>query len=148
MRTLIRLVATLVIGAGLAACSGLPSGGGDTGGDDGSTRGPGGDGSSTAVGPGISIEEAINSDLDRPLLVNGYLVISNLGEMRLCSALAESYPPQCAGESLRVRGLDLATLDADADMQSADRTSWSEAQIQLLGTVEDGTITVETNSMP
>ncbi len=154
MRTFIRLGAALAIGATLVACSGLPNGngGGGSGSDDGgggaATDGSGGDGSGTGtgMGPGLTIDEAIRSTAGGPLLVNGYLVINNLGEMRLCSALAESYPPQCGGESLRVRGLELATLDAD--MQSAERTTWSEDQIQVLGTVEDGTITVESNAMP
>ena len=47
---------------------------------------------SSAVGPGISIAEALDSTLDGPLLVNGALVIRS-DEVRLCEALAESFPP-------------------------------------------------------
>jgi hypothetical protein len=93
----------------------------------------------TAVGPGISIDEAIKSKLDQPLLVNGALVVRG-GEVRLCSALAESYPPQCAGTSLKVEGLDLSTVKG---LQSASGVSWSDNQVQLLGRVRDGVLTIE-----
>jgi hypothetical protein len=103
----------------------------------------GGDGAtptppSSAVGPGISVAEALASTLDGPLLVNGFVVVRD-GEARLCEALAESFPPQCGGVSLLVEGLD---LDAIEGLTSEQGTTWSDQQIQLLGEVEDGVLTI------
>jgi hypothetical protein len=124
----------------LAACTAVPgwAGGGRAPADaPGGNRGNGG--AVTAVGPGISIDDAMKSNLNRPLLVNGALVARG-GEARLCSALAESYPPQCAGTSLKVEGLDLSTVKG---LQSANGVTWSDNQVQLLGRVRDGVLTIE-----
>lgn len=70
--------------------------------DDGGPNDRGqGSGSLGSLRPGISINEALSSDLLGALLVNGYLVIrggehDDPEEVRLCEALAESYPPQCS----------------------------------------------------
>lgn len=95
---------------------------------------------SSAGGPGISILEAINSDLEGPLLVNGFLVAKD-DSVRFCSALAESFPPQCAGESLEVEGIDLSRLEG---LQQAQDVRWSD-QIQLLGEIEGETLKVSQN---
>ena len=58
----------------------------------------------SGVGPGISIGEALTSDLAGPLLVNGHLHVQN-DQVRLCEVLAESLPPQCGGGILVVEGL-------------------------------------------
>lgn len=77
-------------------------------------------------GGGLSIGEAIDSDLDGPLMVRGYLIERD-GDLRFCEAILESYPPQCGEPSLRVEG-------------PAPRPS--EERVSLLGEVEDGAITV------
>ena len=82
-------------------------------------------------GPGISVEEAIGSTGDAPLLVNGALFVDPHGRVLLCGAIAESFPPQCGGTRLEVRGLDLASLP---DLQEENGVRWAE-QVQLLGTV-------------
>ena len=51
----------------------------------------------------ISIVEAFASNLEGPLLVNGHLHVQN-DQVRLCELLAESFPPQCGGMSLVVKG--------------------------------------------
>ncbi len=104
----------------------------------------GGQGDSTAVGPGISIDDAIASASDEPLLINGWLVVSPQGEVRFCSALGESKPPTCAGSSLVVDGLDPADT---ARLAEADGLRWSETSIQLLGSVENGRLVVSATSL-
>ena len=130
LRTLPLLLAGLLLLA--AACED------DAGHDAAPTGGP----PLSAVGPGISVAEARASTLDGPLLVNGFLVVQGDGA-RLCEALAESFPPQCGGDSLAVEGLD---LDAFEGLSSEQDTRWSEAPIQLLGEVEGSVLTVSADA--
>ena len=81
-------------------------------------------------GGGLSIREAIDSDLDGPLMVRGYLIERD-GELRLCDGILESYPPQCGDPSLRVEG---------------PAPGASEQRVSLLGEVKDGTIAVSENA--
>jgi hypothetical protein len=123
------LLAALVAAVSLSACGGDDSAAGDN-----TTTAA----STVPVGPGISIEEALETDSDEPQLVNGNLLITD-GQARLCSALAESFPPQCGGASLLVTGLDLAQVDGlivEGDVM------WTDRPIQLAGVVADGILTV------
>ncbi|MGH3024277.1 MAG: hypothetical protein ACRDNI_11520 [Gaiellaceae bacterium] len=126
MKTL-ALIATLAAAAALAGC-----------GDEDAPSQP----NSHADGPGISIDEALASSLDQPLLVNGNL-LSQGGEVRLCSALAESFPPQCGGSSLQVEGLELEWVEG---IVTEGDVSWTDRPVQLLGVVADGTLTVSENA--
>lgn len=127
---------TLLIGFGVMALAVMACSddGAEPGGDGGSQ---GGASSTLPAGPGLTPAEALASDLEGPLLVNGFVVATG-DEVRLCSALAESSPPQCGGESLAVVGLDLDTLEGT---RTEGSTTWTEASTQLLGTVADGILT-------
>ena len=100
-------------------------------------------GVSSAVGPGISVGEALESNLAGPLLVNGFLITDSDGTVRLAELLAESLPPQAGGATLIVEGLDLDNL---AGLTSAQGITWSDQPVQLLGEVDDGVLTVSTLS--
>jgi len=62
------------------------------------------------------------------------------GKLRLCSVLAESYPPQCGNPSLVVVG------DATADLpglfgellKTEGSTAWTDEPVQLTGSMLDG----------
>ena len=95
-----------------------------------------------AGGAGISIDEALDAGSNEPLLVNGNLLAQG-GDVRLCSALAESFPPQCGGASLVVEGLVLEEVDG---LVTEGEVSWTDRPIQLLGVVSDGTLTVSENA--
>jgi hypothetical protein len=136
MRTL-TFLATLLTAALLLA----GWGGNDEAGVDGAAGGTP-QVSGIAAGPGISIEEALASTSDEQLLVNGNLLAQD-GEVRLCSALAESFPPQCGGASLMVEGLELEEVDG---LVTEGAVSWTDRPIQLLGTVEDGLLAVGKNA--
>ena len=125
MRTL-AVIAALLVALLAAAC----------GGDDDEAAGTGT--GTTAV----SIDEALASDSSEPLLVSGNLLAA-LDEVRLCYALAESFPPQCGGASLVVFGLDLATVDG---LVTEGDVSWTDRPIELRGVVSDGTLTVSENA--
>ena len=92
----------------------------------------------SGVGPGISISEALTTDIVGPLLINGQLHVQN-SQARLCETLAESFPPQCAGKFLVVKGLDLTTIDG---LTSEGSVTWSDQPVQVLGTVEGEVLTV------
>ena len=94
------------------------------------------------VGPGLSIGEALTSNLTGPLLINGLLHAQN-NQVRLCESLAESFPPQCAGRFLVVEGLDLTTMDG---LTSEGSVTWSDQPVQVLGTVEGEVLTVAVTS--
>jgi hypothetical protein len=96
-----------------------------------------------ATGPGLSIEDALASDLPGPLLVNGYLLADG-NTIRLCSGYAESFPPQCAEPSLDVRGYTL--FEQRGLYKTSGEVTWSEEPVQLLGIVRDGAITVSENA--
>jgi hypothetical protein len=93
----------------------------------------------SGVGPGISVTEALDSTLAGPLLVNGFIVTTPDGLVYLAELLAESFPPQPGGDKLIVEGLD---LDAFAGLTSAQGITWSEQNVQVLGIVSDGILTV------
>jgi hypothetical protein len=78
-------------------------------------------------GGGLTVEEALCTTAEGPLVVAGYLIEED-GELRLCSAILESDPPQCGEPSLEVRG----------EVGSAEIGE----RVSLLGDVEDGVLTV------
>ena len=91
-----------------------------------------------AMGPGISIADVDAAPAGEVLLVNGSLLVGPDGEPRLWEALAESDPPQGAGDSLLVTGLDERAID----WTEAGGMRWS-ADVQLLGRVEDGVLVID-----
>jgi hypothetical protein len=95
-----------------------------------------------AAGPALSVQEALVSKLDVPLLVRGYIVAGE-GTIRLCDALAESFPPQCGVASLLVEGV---VLDDLPGLTTAGGVTWSEREVKLLGRVEDGMLVVESTA--
>ena len=92
----------------------------------------------SGVGPGISIGEALTSDVAGPLLVNGRLHVQD-GQVRLCEVLARARPPACSARFLVVEGLDLTTIDG---LTSEGSVTWSSGTVQVLGTVEGEVLTV------
>lgn len=129
-----RTLSALLVAVVLAACTGTAGGSDDPvaepppkGDADGILQiAPG-----IADGPGVSIDDAVGQAGIGPLLINGALFVAPDGSILLCSAIAESFPPQCGGTRLLVRGLDPATMP---DLQEANGVRWAE-QVQLLGTV-------------
>lgn len=107
----------VVLVLGLAACGGEE------------TSEPASSPPASAMGPGLSVAEAIESDLEGPLLVRGVLVERD-GKLRLCSAILESQP-QCGEPSLAIDG----QVDGDAG-----------DQVKLLGEVEGGAIRLSATS--
>ena len=84
-------------------------------------------------GPGMSVAEALeHQPTDDIVTVTGALFVDPEGTVRLCDAIAESFPPQCGGARIVVEGLDLAAV---SDLQTEGSISWAEG-VTLLGSVE------------
>ena len=84
-------------------------------------------------GPGMSVADALaHGPTDDLVSVSGALFVAPDGTVRLCDAIAESFPPQCGGASIEVSGLDLSTV---ANLQEANGVRWAESVV-LFGSVE------------
>ena len=83
--------------------------------------------------PGMSVADALaHGPTDDLVSVSGALFVAPDGTVRLCDAIAESFPPQCGGASIEVSGLDLPTV---ADLQVANGVRWAESVV-VFGSVE------------
>lgn len=120
----------------LTACDGGTRDDGDTG------TGPSGDTLGAPADGGLTVPEALETDATGPLTVQGFLIDEG-GAVRLCQAAMESYPPQCGGDSLRVEGLDAASLEGAT---TEGDITWVD-QVTLTGELEDGTLTVSGTSL-
>lgn len=92
---------------------------------------------------GISVDEALADEGTEALAVSGFVVIVE-GESRLCTLLAESFPPQCGGSSLVIENPEALV---DLPLVEEGNTQWSNDVVVLLGTVDAGVITVSATSM-
>lgn len=92
-----------------------------------------------ADGP-IGVAEAVSMSTTDPTDVRGFLIVTG-SDVRLCEALAESFPPQCGGERLTVAGLDQVGLGALSLTTEGD-VSWSDQPVTVQGTIDGGTLTV------
>ncbi len=88
----------------------------------------------------MRVEDAVARGARGPVEVTGFLVGRVEGDLRLCSEVLESYPPQCGGPSVLVRGLDRATLQG---LRSDRGGLWSDEEVNLTGTLEEGVLVVE-----
>lgn len=141
MRTRILWAVALAVLLGLAACGDADTGSADTaaclaGAEDCAdvpgTTGP-------AVTPpasgALSVADVLSDDIDGPFAIAGYYVAVG-ADIRLCEALAESFPPQCGGASIPFEhdvGADFGPLQAAGDVV------WSDTPIEVEGEVVDGT---------
>jgi hypothetical protein len=82
------------------------------------------DASGAPDGPVLQVADAIANAGNDPMHVQGALVIDPDGTIRLCEALAESFPPQCAGARVVVEGLDLDSL---GELQQGNGVRWLDS---------------------
>ena len=86
----------------------------------------------------LSVKEALRAKGGGPVRVRGILIADG-NEVRLCSAILESYPPQCGRPWLVVRGLDVV---GDSNMEQAKGVAWTSREATLVGRVDEGILTV------
>ena len=68
----------------------------------------------------------------------GFLVIDSAGS-RWCTALAESFPPQCGGPSVEISGLD----DLDVQFEEAQGVRWTDPAVVVKGRYADGSFAAQ-----
>lgn len=100
-----------------------------------------------ATGPGgatLTVEQALARPDGSQVAVSGSIVVQE-GVIRLCSGLAESYPPQCAGASIEVRGWkpdEVVGLTATGGAGGLAHVAWSDFPYLVVGTLRDGVLEV------
>lgn len=99
-------------------------------------------GSGMAVNGGLTVAEALGTNAAGVLAVKGF-VVSTGDEVRLCDALAESYPPQCGGDSVLLDSLD--AIDPDS-LTTEGAVSWTDTQQTVFGQLTDGILVTTTTS--
>lgn len=91
------------------------------------------------VGGGLTVAEALETDATGIIAVQGFLLITD-GESRLCDALAESFPPQCGGDSITVTNYEEVL---GTPLQEEQGVSWTDETVTFLGEIVDGTLVVD-----
>ncbi len=76
------------------------------------------------------------SAVSGPVSVEGFIIAVG-GEIRLCEALAESFPPQCGEPSITLTSLD--QVDPD-DIQSSGDVRWTDFTVTIFGEMVGGTL--------
>jgi hypothetical protein len=116
-----------------------------TGGEDPLAPSTDSDGSASSgmVIEALSITDALSYQGSERIAVAGF-VVRTQDASRLCDALAESYPPQCAGESIEItnpEATDALPLIEEGDVQ------WSRERVTVIATVTSEGITIDPTSM-
>jgi len=88
------------------------------------------------VGGGLTVTEALETDAEGVVAVQGFLVI-NGEQAQLCEALAESFPPQCGGASVLLDSID--QFDPDELVTEGD-VAWTDLPVTIVGEVHSGTL--------
>jgi hypothetical protein len=94
----------------------------------------GGGSTPLVVNGGLSVSEALSTNAAGVIAV-GAFYFSNGTDTWLCDSLAESYPPQCAGDRVPFEGD--AAIDPE-DLDEAQGITWSAQPVTVLGSIADG----------
>ncbi len=85
----------------------------------------------------ISVSELLATTPGGQVVVTGLLFDDGSG-LRLCDVLAESFPPQCPGETVFISNPEL--IDADFTVEAGVR--WTDRPVVLFGELVDGEFTL------
>lgn len=84
------------------------------------------------------VSAVVEGGVTGEVTVTGSLLVDGK-EARLCSALAESFPPQCGEPSLVVKNLDRSEFPG---LSREGDVVWTDRPVELTGTVAGGELTV------
>jgi hypothetical protein len=91
------------------------------------------------VDGGLTVTDALETDATGIIAVSGFIVADAAG-VRLCEALAESFPPQCGGPSILLEGLE--QIDPD-ELSTEGDVSWTDYAVTVFGELTDGTLVAD-----
>jgi len=91
------------------------------------------------VDGGLTVAQALSTDATGILAVQGFLLDDGSG-FKLCELLAESYPPQCGGASVRISGFEEVL---GTPLANAQGVSWTDSTVTFFGELVDGTFVVD-----
>lgn len=91
------------------------------------------------VDGGLTVSEALATDAEGTIAVQGFVIVAD-GTSLLCDALAESFPPQCGGDSIEITGFEQAL---GVPITSAQGVSWTDEHVTFFGEIVDGTFVVD-----
>ena len=86
----------------------------------------------------VTIADLLDGGPGGTVTVAGFVVATG-DDVRLCEALAESFPPQCGGLSIPIDGFGEVELEG---LPSEGDVTWSDFPITLAGEVVDGVFVV------
>ena len=75
----------------------------------------------------LTVPQALQTRPTQVIEVRGIVIATADGSARLCEGLAGSYPPQCAGKSVAVEGLDPQILERS---DTAEGVTWGTATLR------------------
>lgn len=101
--------------------------------------GCGDDDAAAGDGDVLSVAEALEHEGRDAVTVEGMLLADQNGTY-LCSALAESFPPQCGAPALTVSGLSLTSLDG---VSEEGQVRWREQPLRVTGRMVGGVLAVD-----
>jgi hypothetical protein len=90
----------------------------------------------------LTVAEALATDAVGVIAVRGFVVADENG-IRLCDALAESFPPQCGEASVELA--DLSGVDPD-ELTTAQGVTWTDQPVTILGELRSGVLVPDTGA--
>jgi hypothetical protein len=94
---------------------------------------------SSSAGLPLSVEGLLEAEPSGTVETVGFVVVDQTGA-RLCFALAESFPPQCGGDSVEIANPD----DLDVVFEESGDVRWTDPAVVVRGRYSQQTFTVET----
>ena len=88
--------------------------------------------------PGTSeIAQALEAAEGSEVTVSGHLIADSDGNVRLCSVLAESLPPQCGGDVIHLLGFDASSVPnsktSPQGVREIETARWTDSYITVTG---------------
>jgi len=95
----------------------------------------------------LSVPAASNEPDGAVVVVTGFVFVDG-GDVRLCEAIAESFPPQCGGSRIFVDGFDSAVLGtrlvtAVGDLEPDADVAWTNDGVTMSGQLMGGRLQFE-----
>ena len=84
----------------------------------------------------MEIAQALEAAEGSEVTVSGHLIADSDGNTRLCSVLAESFPPQCGGDRIDLLGFDASSVPNSKTPQRPSEIQtarWTDSYITVTG---------------